>query len=323
MKRSNLILDISFILLLAASCGTPPTHGPDPDGSEDDPAYPVLGHYQGTATVEGGTYLLAGTFPVTVALMQDGSRVRGLIDIEENADPLAQTFTYFADGEVSSSGELDLDLTDRQCGAGDPPGLCYPEDPPAERVFHVTGSVADGQLTLDAAQRLPVAPASTELPFRALTATRQTQPGDVETVSLDGAWSGKCVLGRSVLYPLPLPMYGKNEMQIVATGAGYTISEFSNDTSGNVIPARDDVILADTLRFDPNTGHVSFVQLNTTFSSWLYVGRLTGNQLTMLITFNAYDDPYFDHVGGQAEPADPVAPTNLDLVGVCNFYRGG
>lgn len=43
--------------------------------------------------------------------------------------------------------------------------------------------------------------------------------------------------------------------------------------------------------------------------------------LSVLLSFNNFDDPYYDYLGGQETPPDPTTISTLDMVGVCNFIN--
>jgi hypothetical protein len=120
---------------------------------------------------------------------------------------------------------------------------------------------------------------------------------------------------------LPLPLYGQNEMVITEPSAGqYVLTNFDNEFIGNVFPTwGDEILLADSLLFEESTKHFALIQLGTIYASWLYTGVLAGNQLTLLITFNPLDSPYYDYWHGQTTPPDPLEVGVLDLVGLCTF----
>jgi hypothetical protein len=292
----------------------------DNDNNDDTESPRLIGRWSGDALVPDGEFLLPGEFPVDFFVMMAGSQVRGFFDLHQNVAILAEAFAYYFTGEANDE-MIALTFTDRLCGAGDPPGLCYPMLPALPEVFAATGQAAVESILFDQAEELPAIGYDTDLPFTTMTLTRDDEPGSDDGVPFAGDWDGWCRIPTSVVYPLPLPLYGANSMEIAEDPPGtYQIVRFDNEYLGNVIPTWDDeILLADSLLCDEATQRLAFIQLGTTYASWLYVGVQRGSQLTMLVTFNPLDAPYYDYWTGQTEPPDPTAIAVLDLVGVCTF----
>lgn len=328
MKRIASIVSIAACALsLACNDGSlagNPT--PTPDESPTPTPVPggtwIAGTWSGTAVVPAGQFLEAGTYPVTVVITQEGDQIRGIIDIEENLAALAEFLGYFFRGTVSESG-IEIEMTDRICAAGDPDGLCYPGGSVQEKIF-TAGGTLDGEtgISFGAAAVAGSPSYSPDLPFTSLQVTYDDVAHDPRSTEIEGSWDGYCRLPNSMVVLAPLPMYGGNDLKIgISPNDQLEILEWNNELAGNIIPTFDDIILRDTLRYDDTTGHVSFVQLHTTMDSWVYAGLHRGNQLTMLVAFNPYGSPYFDHLGGQSTPARFMETSLLDLAGVCSFVR--
>ncbi len=286
---------------------------------EEEYAPFVVGHWEGTALVPEGDFLQPGTFPVDMYIMQSGKHLRGFIDLHQDAGFMAEAFAYNFSGEIDEDGLVVLHLTDRMCGAGDPDGLCYPHLPMLSHVFTMKGGLTEGDFVFDSVSAEPDLGYQPDLPFENMHLSFNDSLEAEETV-FEGAWTGYCRMTTSVVYPLPLPMYGNNEMVISKTGETYTMVSFTNEGI-NIVPDFNDIILPETLVFDPARKRFAFIQLNSVYASWLYAGVMQRGHLSVLLSFNNFDDPYYDYLGGQETPPDPTIISTLDMVGVCNFIN--
>jgi len=276
----------------------------------------VLGAWSGRATVKGGRFLVAGTYPASLHLAQFGRRVRGILEIAERPeDVLAASFFYRVEGNISG-GKVHFSMADRDCGAATPKGLCGAG--PTTGAFASDAHFTKGKLTFTAARviddakfRPGVVP---EPPFAALDLT-QKSAHDSRLASFAGRWAGVCWSPESLLLPVPTPFSGNDEMTLTQTSSGLAISAFKDN--GKL----QDVV--STFGVEPKTNRFWFVQPGGD-GGWLYVGRKTGDSLSGVITFaHRYfkaDAPPLDS-GPATDPKKGPDILLEDVVGVFNFAR--
>ena len=180
------------------------------------PAPSFFGHYAGSAFVTDLPFHPPGSYPAEVAIAQTASGVVGYVNIVfDPTDFLGGIITHAFSGLPGPAGEIELQYSDRICGAGDPIGLCYPHFSKGFVQYSFVGlaSVEGGQLVLSEPSFLPDLPYAATLPFESATLTRTPGPSrdtfDGFYPNLEYIWMG------TALFPLPLPLFGNNEVEIV------------------------------------------------------------------------------------------------------------
>jgi hypothetical protein len=286
----------------------------------------VTGTWVGSASVEGTQFLKTGVSPVRAVVYEHEGTVRGFIDLEQTELGTLDSPTYYFEGEIDPEGALTVRLTERFCGAGEPVGLCYPDGAGKRLVYRASGSIDAGSLILGAAEVIPgSAPIPGDVPFEppfsSLEAQRVAPTPAPATGTLEGKWQGECFVGRDVIYPLPLPFVGQNEMEIGA-GAGGAPKLLSFVNEGITYWPSDDapILLGDTLRLDEQNGWFWFVQVFLIDSRWLYLGVQEGDVLKLLIVADPLD-PATSLWSASATPRDPLEATFLNTEGACYFSR--
>jgi hypothetical protein len=266
----------------------------------------LSGRWEGTAQVVGLKYLKTGSFPAVLHLVQSGARVRGILDVNENAAMFAEWFGYYLEGTVAADGRLSLELTDRTCAAGDPGALCMPRwGETKSKVFDAV--LQSAGLTLAGSSPTPKTGVSypadvpIEAPFVALSLTFASAPVVGEPEPLAGRWKGPFNPPESVVFA-GMRMFGENEITFESTADGrLRLARFDNNDV-NIYPNREDVILADSFAYDPATRRFWFVEAGSIYGTWLWIGEVRGNR----IVGHFVSEPLEDRVWhADAMPTDP------------------
>ena len=225
------ILDL---LALLAVWGTDPGGPPDFDGDGTVGILDLLallanwgpcpppavarwfGHYTGTALVTDSEFFPPGDYAAEVAIAQTASGVVGYINITlDPKDFLGGIVTHTFSGALVAGNKLDLKYSDRICGAGDPIGYCYPHFTGGFAQYSFTGpaAVKGEDLFLSEPVVLPDLHYEATLPFESANLTRTAGPPrdtfNGKYSNLEYIWMG------TALFPLPLPMFGNNQVEIV------------------------------------------------------------------------------------------------------------
>lgn len=322
---------IALLLLLFASagCDGDGVPGGEADGGQTSdsgtgadagaPVHgtPVMGIWRGTAAVDEGEILLGGEFPATMAIAQSGSTIRGILDIRQDVDILAESFGYLLEGTIDGD-RLVVQATDRLCAATEPEDLCYPAAPPFQKAFRLSGRLVDGTLVWDLVEPLQGVTypegVAVEPPFRTLSLALDEAPYQDGDRDVSSRWEGETWIFTSVVFLNPLPFYGQNSMRV--EGAPPVMTEFVNDLAGEVVPRFDDLILPSSLDVDPATGRFWFVQTANPDYRWLWTGVLRGNKLSGTVVFDFSADPMYDP--GRL-PIDPASAPFVDVAAVFSF----
>lgn len=289
-----------------------PDAGQEPDGTLDSG---LTGDWSGSASSRAGRFIREGTFPARASFAQAGDVVVGLIDVEQRTAGNADHLGYRAKGSVDSTGAVTLELTDRICGAGEPLGLCYP-DPgaPGAAVFRVRGRITNETLTLDSIETLRATHPSgdaVEAPFESLTITREAGG------QIAGTRTGHARVPRSELFPLPLPLTGTGTMTIEGDAPTLSRLEWEGITYVPVPDGEDPIVLAESFRYDPATGRYWFLQVNSVYGRFVYVGQKIGGELRGAIYT---EDPYNPTIyNPDAAPILFTDPPLASLLGTFNF----
>jgi len=271
------------LCLFVLSCGPDVQFEPDELGSVDGALLKTAdlsGRWEGTVDVVGTQFLKTGTYPAVIHLVQSGTRVRGVLDVHAKAAEFAEWFGYYIEGTVIRD-ELTIELTDRACGAGEPEGLCYPAWDGKAKVF--TAKLKrkhDGLSATSIAVKDGVSypdGRAIEPPFRSLKATHISKVGGKPLSSLIGTWKGPFNPPESVVFG-GQRWFGTNSITFSSSKAGIALTRFDNNQS-NIYPTHDDLIFADTFRYDPATRRFWFLEAGTVYGVYLWVGELRGDTI--------------------------------------------
>jgi len=268
----------------------------------------LTGRWEGTAQVEGIEYLKTGSFPVVLHLVHRGDRVRGVLDVNQEAGFMAEWFGYYLEGTVSGD-RLSIELTDRSCGAGDPQALCAPQWG-ASKVKVFEADLQVGEFATLSASECRVKDGITytddvpiEAPFTALSVS--LTEGEIQSapVPFAGKWKGPFNPPFSVVYA-GIRMFGTNKITFEGNEEeGYAMTRFDNNKT-NIYPTHDDIILADTFRYDASSKRFWFVEAGTVYGTWLWIGEVMGDT----IAGHFLSDPIDQRIWNEdTAPVDPFA----------------
>lgn len=322
-------LTLLAMLGIGGACGDD-SHSTHPDAGTDSNTpigdeSPFAGMFTGTAQVVGVRFLKTGEFPAKVMIYQDGTRLRGFLDVESTPPDTGAVDapSYYFDGTVDGT-TVTLKLSERWCGAAEPPGLCDPDGLRTRFVYEATGTLVDRKVTFGPARLIAgtTGDYAFEPPFERLEIDRiAPSAADSSAVPITGTWKGECHLPRDGVFSYALPMLGHNEMTIAPVNGSPTITRFVNE--GRVLwPTDDDpILLGDTFKYDPVSGNAWFVSVWNSYGRWLYLGHQEKDYLQFLLVGDALDPP---EALWSADKL-PSAPLNSDFrrnfEGVCYFVR--
>ncbi len=232
--NGDLCVDVFDLLALLAAWGPNPGDPADFDGSGTVDIFDLLtlianwgpcpppavarwfGHYTGTALVTDSEFFPPGDYAAEVAIAQTASGVVGYINITfDPKDFLGGIVTHTFSGALVAGNKLDLKYSDRICGAGDPIGYCYPHFTGGFAQYSFTGpaAVKGEDLFLSEPVVLPDLHYEATLPFESANLTRIPGP---PRDTFNGTYSNlEYIWMGTALFPLPLPMFGNNQVEIV------------------------------------------------------------------------------------------------------------
>ncbi len=281
----------------------------------------TVGRLSGTAKVKGKRFLRHGLFAASAQLQRQGNAVQGFLDVESRSAPLAKYLTYNLKGTITGTS-VSLELSERMCGAGDPVGLCYPLwGQTGDPAFRATGTLSEKGLSLSHVETIRDYPAEVvaEQPFTSLELRRAERLLVERETPVSGTWSGRCSLPGSTVYPLPIPLTGAVEATLAADASGVMKLEHLLNNGVDVLETAPEVFLRDT--FIADTKRIAFIQVNTSFGSWLYSGSVVGDTLSVVVAFNDFEKPYYDYLHGVTQVPDPATIALRDVTGVCTLRK--
>lgn len=255
-----------------------------------------FGHYTGEAQVSTSPFHPPGTYPAEALVAQTESGIVGYVNIVyDPGDFLAGTVTHKFSAPLSGNATLlSLGYSDRLCGGGDPPDMCFPQGS-VQYSFQGDALFYGTQLTLFQPRILPELPYEAVLPFDAVSLARSpTLPrATFEGLyrRLEYVWMG------TIFLALPLPLFGTNRVLIED---GEIVAWWGDGGDPVPIPG-----VVSTWCFDETLGRGWMNQQGEWRYDWVLDPE--GRGVGVIVTF-ASPAPDCDNLG------DPLEGLRLDFV---------
>jgi hypothetical protein len=283
----------------------------------------LSGSWEGSAAVEGTMYLQSGVFPVKLHLTQSGQKVRGVLDVNQDAAFMAEWFGYYVEGTISGS-VVEIEMSDRNCGAGEPQALCAPRWGEGHtKVFKASLALDGTGLSGEAPTILPGIDypddVPIELPYANIDLELKTAPVDgPDDSSLAGTWKGPFNPPYSVVYGGGR-LFGVNTVVFENIGGEMALVRFDNNDV-NVYPTHADIVLAHTFKYDDSTKRFWFKEAGSIYGGWLWIGELRGDALVGHFV-STDNDPELDIWQEDQAAVDPFTVPFLNFEATFQFNR--